>query len=150
MIRVALVILVLMGSALGQALTEGAVVGLQVEPNPVNSTFVYDFELCCGIPQGPGGFLGNGFSYAQGKFSAFYKYPGQQNGWSFSGSIDRWLTSQTISKYCTVQNGTLKNGVIVTPEKISVTGLAAEYSQMFCQRDGVYWSGPGGLSVHSP
>ncbi|MFZ0798909.1 MAG: hypothetical protein WCA13_16165 [Terriglobales bacterium] len=139
----------LLGAAWSQSLTEGSVVGLQVEPNPLNGTFVYDFELCCGIPQGAGGYLGNGFGYANGGFSLYYKYPGQANGYSFSGTVDTWDTQQAISKNCTVQSGTLKDGQVTLGTKVQATGMVAEYSQMFCQRDGVYWVGPGGLSVHA-
>ena len=142
-------VLLLLGVASGQSLTEGNVVGLQVSPNPLNSTLVYDFELCCGIPQGPGGFLGNGFSYFNDKFSLFYKHSGQTTGYSFSGNIDTWDTPQVISRHCTVQSGTLKNGKVTLGTKAVATGMVAEYSQMFCQRDGVYWTGPGGLSVHA-
>jgi hypothetical protein len=89
-------------SLAAQSLSEGATVGLQVEPNPLNGTFVYDFELCCGIPQGAGGFLGNGFAYVSGNFTAFYKYPAAKTGYWFSGTIDTWYTRQAISPYCTV------------------------------------------------
>jgi hypothetical protein len=145
----AITVFLLMGAAWGQSLTEGSVVGLQVEPNPMNRTFVYDFEVCCGYPAGPGGFLGNGFSYADDRFSLFYKHSGQVFGYSFSGNIDIWDTPQTISKNCTVQSGTLKNGQVTLGMQVVATGMVAEYSQLFCQRDGVYWSGPGGLSVHA-
>jgi hypothetical protein len=139
----------LLGAAWSQSLSEGSVVGLQIEPNPLNGTFVYDFEICCGFPSGPGGFLGNGFAYVENQFSLFYKYPGQVNGYSFSGTIDTWNTAQAISKNCTVQSGTLNNGAITQGTKVVATGMVAEYSQLFCQRDGVYWVGPGGLSVHA-
>ncbi len=139
----------LFGAAWGQSLSEGSVVGLQVEPNPLNNTFVYDFEMCCGFPSGPGGFLGNGFAYVNDKFSLFYKHSGQVFGYSFSGNIDTWDTAQVISKNCIVQNGTLKNGKVTVGTKEVATGMVAEYSQLFCQRDGVYWAGPGGLSVHA-
>ena len=146
---VTITVLLLLGFASGQSLTEGSVVGLQVAPNPMNSTFVHDFELCCGIPQGSGGFLGNGFSYAQDAFTLFYKYPGATNGFSFSGTIDTWGTPQAISKNCIVQSGTLKSGQVMLGTRAVASGMVAEYSQMFCQRDGVYWAGPGGLSVHA-
>jgi hypothetical protein len=139
----------LLGVAVGQSLSEGSVVGLQVEPNPLNSTFVYDFEVCCGYPSGPGGFLGNGFAYVDGEFTLLYKYPGTKTSYSFSGTIDTWYTPQTISNYCTIQSGTLKDGEIMLGDKVAGTGLVAEYSQLFCQRDGVYWLGPGGLTVHA-
>lgn len=139
----------LIGVAVGQSLTEGSVVGLQVEPNPLNSTFVYDFELCCGYPSGPGGFLGNGFSYFDRAWTLFYKRPQQTAGYSFSGTIDAWYIPQSISNYCTMQSGTLKDGEIMLGDKVVGTGLVAEYSQLFCQRDGVYWLGPGGLTVHA-
>ncbi|HKM86849.1 MAG TPA: hypothetical protein VJW96_11625 [Terriglobales bacterium] len=139
----------LLGAAWSQSLSEGSVVGLQIEPNPLNGTFVYDFEICCGYPAGSGGFLGNGFAYVESQFSLFYKYPGQVNGFSFSGTIDTWDTAQAISKNCTVQSGTLNNAQITQGTKVVATGMVAEYSQLFCQRDGVYWIGPGGLSVHA-
>ncbi len=138
----------LLGVAVGQSLSEGSVVGLRVEPNPQNSTFVYDFELCCGYPSGNGGFLGNGFSYANREFSLFYKYPGMTAGYAFSGSVDAWFTPQAIGD-CTLQSGTLNDGQIALGTKIIGEGLIAEYSQLFCQRDGVYWLGPGGLTVHA-
>jgi len=144
-----LVFFILLGVAVAQSLSEGSVVGLQVEPNPLNSTFVYDFELCCGYPSGPGGFLGNGFAYVDGEWTLFYKYPQQKAGYSFSGTIDTWYTPQSISSYCTIQSGTLKDGEIMLGDKVVGTGLVAEYSQLFCQRDGVYWLGPGGLTVHA-
>ena len=139
----------LISMAAGQSLSEGSVVGLQVEPNPLNSTFVYDFELCCSYPSGIGGFLGNGFAYVDGEFTLLYKYAGAKNGYSFSGTIDTWYTPQAISNYCTVQSGSLNDGEIMLGDKVVGTGLVAEYSQLFCQRDGVYWLGPGGLTVHA-
>ena len=145
----AITVLLLLGVASGQSLSEGSVVGLQIEPNPLNGTMIYDFEICCGYPAGSGGFLGNGFSYNENNFSLFYKYPGATNGYSFSGTIDTWDTPQVISKNCTVQSGSLTNGQITLGTKAIATGLMAEYSQLFCQRDGVYWVGPGGLTVHA-
>jgi hypothetical protein len=139
----------LLGTAWSQSLSEGSVVGLQMEPNPLNSTIVYDFEVCCGFPSGSGGFLANGFAYAQGKFSLYYKYPGATEGYSFSGTIITWDPPQEISKNCTVQSGTLNDGEITVDAKVIATGMVAEYSQLFCQRDGVYWLGPGGLTVHA-
>jgi hypothetical protein len=139
----------LLGMTWSQSLSEGSVVGLQVEPNPLNNTLVYDFELCCGYPAGQGGFLGNGFAYAENSLSLFYKYPGQVDGYSLSGTIDTWDTPQTVSKTCIVQSGTLNNAQITQGPKVVATGMAAEYSQLFRQRDGVYWVGPGGLSVHA-
>jgi hypothetical protein len=139
---------VLLGAAVGQSLSEGSVVGLQIEPNPQNSTFVYDFELCCGFPSGNGGFFSNGFGYADREFSLFYKYPGATAGYTFSGSVKNWFTPQAIGD-CTLQSGTLDDGQIAVGTKIIGEGLTAEYSQLFCQRDGVYWLGPGGLTVHT-
>jgi len=141
--------LMLGAAAWGQALSEGSIVGLQVEPNPLNSTLIYDFEMCCGFPEGPGGYLGNGFAYVDNKFSLFYKYPGASVGYSLSGTIDTWNTPQQVSKNCFMQSGTLKDGEVTLGHKVMSTGMVAEYSQLFCQRDGVYWSGPGGLSVHA-
>jgi hypothetical protein len=138
-----------LGVAVGQSLSEGSVVGLQVEPNPLNSTFIYDFELCCGYPSGAGGFLGNGFAYVEGEWTLFYKFPQGKNGYSFSGTIDTWYTPQAISNYCTIQSGTLKDGEIMLGDQVVGTGFVAEYSQLFCQRGGVYWLGPGGLTVHA-
>jgi len=148
-IAISLAFLLLLGVAVGQSLSEGSLVGLQVEPNPLNSTLVYDFELCCGYPSGPGGFLGNGFAYVDREWTLFYKRPPQITGYSFSGTIDTWYTPQAISNYCTMQSGTLKDGEIALGDKLLGTGLVAEYSQLFCQRDGVYWLGPGGLTVHA-
>ena len=139
----------LLGVAVGQSLSEGSTVSLQVEPNPLNGTFVYDFELCCGLPSGPGGFLGNGFAYVDGYFDLFFKQPEAKNGYGFYGIIDTWYAPQAISNYCTVQSATLKDGVLTSPTGALIPNLVAEYSQMFCQRDGVYWLGPGGLTVHA-
>jgi hypothetical protein len=149
LLLLAITVFLLIGAAWSQSLTEGSVVGLQVEPNPMNRTFVYDFEICCGYPAGSGGFLGNGFSYAENKFSLFYKYPGATSGYSVSGIIDTWDPPQTISKNCTVQSGTLTNGQVTLGTKAVATGMVAEYSQLFCQRDGVYWAGPGGVTIHA-
>jgi hypothetical protein len=146
---VATTVFLLLGAAWGQSLSEGSTVGLQIEPNPMNGTWVFDFEICCGIPTGNGGFLGNGYAYAENKFSLFYKYPGQVNGYSVSGTIDTWNTPQIVSKNCIVQSGTLNNAEITQGTKVVAAGMVAEYSQLFCQRDGVYWVGPGGLSVHA-
>jgi hypothetical protein len=139
----------LLGAAWGQSLSEGSVVGLQVEPNPLNTSMVYDFEICCGYPYGSGGFMANGFAYAQDKFSLYYKGPGASDGYSFSGTIDNWDTPQSISKNCVEQSGTLKNAEITLGTRVIATGMVAEYSQLFCQRDGVNWVGPGGLTVHA-
>jgi hypothetical protein len=146
---VAITVFLLFGSAWGQSLSEGSVVGLQIEPNPMNGTFVYDFEICCGFPAGSGGFIGNGFSYVENNFSLFFKYPGQVNGYSVSGTIDTWDPAQTVSKNCIVQSGTLNNAQVTQGTRVVATGMVAEYSQLFCQRDGVNWVGPGGLTVHA-
>jgi hypothetical protein len=146
---VAITVVLLIGAAWGQSLSEGSAVGLQIELNPLNSTTTYDFELCCGYPAGSGGFLGNGFSYVDSKFSLFYKFPGATNGYSFSGAIDTWDTPQVVSKNCTVQSGTLNNVQITLGAKVIASGMVAEYSQLFCQRDGVNWIGPGGVTVHA-
>jgi hypothetical protein len=149
MFLLAISVFLLLGAAWSQTLSEGTVVGLQIEPNPLNATMVYNFEVCCGIPQGEGKFLGNGFAYAENTFSLFYKYPGQANGYSLSGTIATWDTAQAVSKNCSVQSGTFQNIQVTQGTAVLATGMVAEYSQLFCQRDGVYWVGPGGLSVHA-
>ncbi len=141
-------VFLLLGAAWGQTLSHGSVVGLQIEPNPLNGTLVYNFEVCCGIPQGQGKFLGNGFAYAENALSLFYKSPSATNGYSLTAVIDTWNTPQQVSQNCTVQSGTLQDAQITLGTKVLATGMVAEYSQLFCQRDGVYWLGPGGLSVH--
>jgi hypothetical protein len=140
--------LLLLGTAFGQALSEGSVVALQISPNQINNILTYDFELCCGYPYGPGGFLGNGFAYINGEFTAYWKGPRQTIGYLFSGAIVAWSTPQVIDRYCTVQSATLHNGTIAYGSKQLGTGMVAEYSQLFCEQDGVYWLGPGGLTVH--
>ncbi len=138
----------LLGSAFGQALSEGSVIGLQVLPNPINSIITYDFELCCGFPEGPGGFLGNGFAYVNGEFTAYWKGPYEKAGYRFTGTIVAWKTPRAIDRNCTVQSAALQDGTISYGSKQLGTGMVAEYSQLFCEQDGVYWLGPGGLTVH--
>jgi hypothetical protein len=133
----------------GQSLAEGSVVSLQVEPNPVNGSLVWNFETCCGDEAlGHGGFLGNGFAYTNGTFSAFYKYPGQKTGYGFGGTIGP-LSSSAVTADCVVQSAEITDAVITEPNGTPVTGLVANYVQLFCQRDGVIWVGPGGFSVHA-
>jgi hypothetical protein len=146
--KVFIALLLLLATAFGQSLSEGSVVGLQISPNPVNNVLTYDFELCCGYPAGPGGFLGNGFAYVNGEFTASLKRPQQTTSYVFTGDIVAWSTPQVIDRYCTVQSATLHDGVISYGSKQLGTGMVAEYSQLFCERDGVYWLGPGGLTVH--
>ncbi len=148
MSKVFIAFLLLLGTAVGQSLSEGSVVGLQVLPNPVNTNIAYDFELCCGYPYGPGGFLGNGFAYVNGEFTAYIKRPQQKVGYLFTGMIGAWRKPQVIDRYCTVQSATLHDGTISYGSTQLGTGMVAEYSQQFCVQDGVYWSGPGGLIVH--
>ncbi len=148
MSKVFVVFVIMLGTALGQSLSEGSVVGLQVLPNPVNNIVTYDFELCCGIPTGDGGYLGNGFEYVNGQFTAYWKAPQGKAGYLFTGNIGVWSEPQVIDQYCAVHSATLHEGTISYGSKQLATGLAAEYSQLFCQQDGVYWLGPGGLTVH--
>jgi hypothetical protein len=148
MSRVFIAFVLLLGTAFGQSLSEGSVVGLQIEPNPVNNIVTYDFELCCGYPAGPGGYLGNGFDYGKVDFTAYWKGPQETIGYLFTGAIAAWSEPQVIDAYCTVQSATLHDGTISYGSKQLKTGLVAEYSQLFCQQDGVYWLGPGGLTVH--
>jgi hypothetical protein len=138
----------LLGTAFGQALSEGSVIGLQIIPNPVNLEFTYDFELCCGFPAGKGGFLGNGFDYVDPAFTAYWKAPQAEAGYLFTGTIVAWSKEQVIDRYCTVKSANLRDGTIAYGNKQIRTGLVAEYTQQFCVDDGVYWSGPGGLTVH--
>ena len=132
------------------ALSEGSVVALQVEPNPLNSTFVYDFELCCGYPYPPGGFLGNGFAYVNGHFNLFFKYAGQQKGFTVTGVIDTAFAPQPLNKFCVLKSFTLKNMTLENQGGMFFHGLVGEYSQQFCQRNGVFWSAGGELTVHAP
>ena len=136
-------------ACVGQTLSEGSIVALQVEPNPLNGASVYDFELCCGSPGGSGGFLGNGFAYVDGTFTAFYKFPGATAGYSVTGTISTWDGPRVLSKYCTVQSGMLSDVTIELPTGKVANGLVAEYSQLSCQRDSVYWLAGGGLTVHA-
>ncbi len=140
--------LLLLGTALGQSLSEGSVVALQISPNPLNNILTYDFELCCGYPEGQGGYLGNGFAYVNGEFTAYMKRPKQEVGYLFVGAIVAWSAPQVIDRYCTVHSATLHDGTIAYGSKQLGTGMVAEYSQLFCEQDGVYWLGPGGLTVH--
>jgi hypothetical protein len=146
--RVFIAFLLLLGTAFGQSLSEGSVVGLQILPNPVNNIITYDFELCCGYPAGPGGYLGNGFDYGNAEFTAYWKGPLQKIGYLFTGNIAAWKAPEVIDPFCTVQSATLRDGTISYGSKQLGTGLVAEYSQLFCEQDGVYWLGPGGLAVH--
>jgi hypothetical protein len=146
--KVFIAFLLLLGTAFGQSLSEGSVVGLQVLPNPVNNIITYDFELCCGYPAGPGGYLGNGFDYGNAEFTAYWKGPLQKIGYLFTGNIAVWKAPEVIHPFCTVQSATLRDGTISYGSKQLGTGLVAEYSQLFCEQDGVYWLGPGGLAVH--
>jgi hypothetical protein len=145
-----LCVLLLSACAWAQTLSEGSTTSLQVLPNPLNNTFTWDFELCCGEPSGAGGYLGNGFGYADGQFNAFFAFAGQKKGFSFTGTVSTVFTPQAIGEYCTVQSMTLKNAQITTQTGMFYGGLVATYSQMFCQRAGVYWLGPGGLVVNAP
>jgi hypothetical protein len=73
MSKIFIVFVLLLGTAFAQSLSEGSVVGLQIMPNPINTTITYDFELCCGFPAGAGGYLGNGFDYKNAEFTAYWK-----------------------------------------------------------------------------
>jgi len=148
MSKVFIAFVLLLGTAFGQSLSEGSVVGLQILPNPINNIVTYDFELCCGYPAGAGGFLGNGFAYVNGEFTAYVKRPPQEKGYLFTGAIVAWSEPQVIDRYCTVQSATLHDGTISYGSTQLKTGMVAEYSQLFCEQDGVYWSGAGGLTVH--
>jgi hypothetical protein len=138
----------LLATAFGQSLSEGSVVGLQILPNPDNKIVTYDFELCCGFPAGLGGYLGNGFDYVNTKFTAYWKWPQQTDGYLFTGTIVAWAEPQVIDPFCTIRSATLNDGQISYGSTLLGTGKVAEYSQLFCQQDGVYWLGPGGLTVH--
>jgi len=126
----------------GQVVAEGGVVGAQlVIPN-----VSYDFELCCG---GPGsGFVGNGF-YTDGKvdgdFRLFYKGRGCLEGCQFDGTIQDWFTRQSLSRYCTIQSALLTGTFSAYKYYPSVE---AEYSQMFCSKNGNNWGSGGTLTVH--
>ncbi len=146
--KVFIAFVLLLGTTFGQSLSEGSVVGLQILPNPVNNDVTYDFELCCGYPAGGGGFLGNGFGYGNLEFTAFWKYPQEKVGYLFTGTIVAWSEPQVIDQYCTVQSATLHEGTVSYGSKQLKTGMVAEYSQLFCEQEGVYWLGPGGLSAH--
>jgi hypothetical protein len=146
--KVFIAFLLLLATAFGQSLSEGSVVGLQFMPNPENKIFTYDFELCCGYPSGPGGYLGNGFDYRSTEFTAYWKGPQQTAGYLFTGTIVSWAEPQVIDPICTIRSATLNDGKILYGSKQLGTGLVAEYSQLFCEQDGVYWLGPGGLTVH--
>lgn len=148
MCKVFIAFLLLLGAAFGQSLSEGSVVGLQVLPNPDNNIITYDFELCCGFPAGLGGYLGNGFDYRNAEFAAYFKGPQQTVGYLFTGTIIAWAEPQVIDPFCSIHSATLDEGKILYGTKQIGTGLVAEYSQLFCQQDGVYWLGPGGLTVH--
>jgi hypothetical protein len=141
-----LAILALSLACWGQTFSEGSVVGFQPLANH-NGTFTYDFELCCGIPGGSG-FLGNGFDIEDGTLRLFYKRPGAVSGYTVTGTISDWYAPQRISDFCTIQSATLENVWIQYQAKYIESEQAAEYSQMMCQQDGTYWSGPGGLVVH--
>jgi len=148
MTKVFIAFVLLLGTAFGQSLSEGSVVGLQILPNPLNGMITYDFELCCGLPSGRGGYLGNGFDYANAEFTAYWKGPQEKDGYLFTGTIVNWKTPEMVDPFCTIQSATLQDGTISYGTKQLVAGMVAEYSQLFCQQDGVYWLGPGGLTAH--
>jgi len=132
-----------------QTLSEGSVVGLEVIPAHSNPTWIYDLELCCGIPSGKGGYLGNGFAIANGELTASFKAPSLPNTYYVTGQIADWFTPQAISPYCSVQSATLTNVTVSLGSKQLSANYVGEYVQAFCQRDGVGWSGPGGLTIHA-
>lgn len=140
--------LTLTANAQYQNLSEGSVVSLQNFPNPVTGKFNYDFELCCGIPGGPGGYLGNGFAIHDGTVTLFYKLPKATQGFYFTGEVDIWNYPVAIDKNCVIQTGTFKNGLLSYGTKVLGTNFRAEFTQTFCQLDGEGWDGPGGLQVH--
>lgn len=139
-----LVILALAIAASAQVLSEGSVVALQVLTNPDNSQVVYDFELCCGIQDGEGKFLAPGFGY-DGSYFAL-----SDHGYQFAGTLYDFDDPVRIDDVCYSQTATITDGILELPDAKKVNGLVADYSQVFCEQDGVYWSAGGGLSVHSP
>jgi len=136
-------------SLFAQTLSEGTTFGFEIVPAHSNPTWIYDLELGGGIPSGSGGYLGNGFAIAEGYFTATFKAPSVPNPYHVSGTIADWFTPQAISPYCTVQSATLTDVTVSVGSKVLSSGYLAEYTQQFCQRDGVGWSGPGGLTVHA-
>jgi hypothetical protein len=134
-----LTVLFLLGSAFGQSLALGGVIGAQI----VVPNVAYQFELCCG---GPGsGHVGNGFDYSDGTFNLYYKGKGCLLGCTFTGTIDTWFAPQSLTRYCTIQSALLTGSLSAYHYYPNVE---AEYSQMFCVKNGNHWSGPGGLIVH--
>jgi hypothetical protein len=134
-------LLLLVAPTFSQVVAEGGVVGAQLIPN-----VAYDFELCCG---GPGsGFVGNGFytdGAVDGDFRLFYMGKGCLVGCRFDGTIQDWFTRQSLSRYCTIQSALL----IGTFNSFKYyPSVEAEYSQMFCVKDGNHWGSGGTLTVH--
>lgn len=128
-------------------LSEGSTVSMQLIPNPGQGA-TFDFELCCGEPQGKGGYLGNGFAYIDNNFTLYIKTTTMPIGYKVEGTIGQWFLPQPISPYCTVLSASLNEVTIYPTNGDIVTGLVGEYSQLFCGANGSYWAGPGGLTAH--
>ncbi len=138
-----LTFLFLSAALFAQVLSEGSVVAFQALPSP-DGHFVYDFELCCGFLGGEGGYLAPGYGYDDSYLSL------TAHGYTFAAQIYEWPDPDPLSDICYVQNGTLVDGILKLPNKQLVTGLVADYSQVFCEQDGIYWNGPGALVVYTP
>jgi hypothetical protein len=138
------VLALLLASALAvaQTLSEGSVLSLQ--QLPTNGHVVYDFELCCGIPDGDGGFLGNGFAYVDGNFTLSYRYPDSKTAYTVNATVNSWYTNFTEDG-CTELSSFLSASVSYGAKLL--TKRPALYYQTFCGEGPTLWSGPGGLIV---
>lgn len=128
----------------GQDVVGGKVNGVQVLTNPVNNAVVYDFEVCCGnLSPAPGGItVGNTFSITNGALALSFQ------GYSVSGTLNTWNSEQPIDGTCSMQSATFQNVSITLGTNTLGTNFVAEYSQFVCDRESVFWLGPGGFSVH--
>jgi hypothetical protein len=129
----------------GQTLSEGSVFNVACVQNPDGTTTV-EWFVGGGIPSGKGGFIGNGFGYADGKFNAFYQPPQEfgRPAVSMTATIDAMVYLPPIDPDF--------SEIAFTLSDIHLTGCGPEtsfkqgrYYQGIYAEGNVQGEGPGGV-----
>jgi hypothetical protein len=132
----------------GQSFGDGSTVYVLELPGP-GSFRDLEFSLCCGAP-GYKGYLGNGFDYVgddNGKFVLSFTEAASPcaDGCKFEGNFIIFNPPSIIDQVCSEATGSLDGTLTINGVEYAST---ADYSQMLCGIDGVFWSSWGGLSVN--
>jgi hypothetical protein len=136
-------------SGFGQTLSQGTVTFALEAIVPGTTDFIYDFTVAGGFPEQKGGHLPDGFGYNAGTLTLEYTQAQVGNSYNVTANFVDYAQSPMMDDFCSIVSANLTDVTLTSTKGGTLTNLVGEYAQLTCLEDGVYWYGPGGITIHA-